>query len=132
MGVPAGLVIVHEMERRLGNLLRAGVSLAAVVVLVGGLIYLARHGHEQPAYQTFRGEPSALRTFAGILSGAWELRGREIIQLGLLLLIMTPIARVAFAAYSFTRQRDWLYVGIASIVLSLLLYGFLGSVSLPI
>ena len=52
-------------------------------------------------------------------------RDKGIIQLGLVLLIATPVARVAFAAYSFGRQRDWLYLGIAGIVLSLLLYGLL-------
>lgn len=118
----------REMEQRLGSLLRAGVSLAALVVLVGGLLYLARHGHERPAYDTFRGEPSDLRTSSGIIRGAFQLRSREIIQFGLLLLIATPIARVAFAAYGFARQRDWLYVGISAMVLCLLLYGILETI----
>jgi uncharacterized membrane protein len=56
-----------------------------------------------------------------------QLHGRGIIQLGLLLLIATPIARVAFAAYGFARQRDWMYVGIAAFVLSVLLYGVFAS-----
>ena len=118
----------HQMEARLGNLLRTGVTLAAAVVVAGGVIYLSRHGHEQPAYHTFRGEPSGLRTVPGILQGAWQLRGREVIQAGLLVLIATPIARVAFAALGFARQHDWLYVGVAGVVLSLLLYAFLTGV----
>jgi uncharacterized membrane protein len=63
----------------------------------------------------------------GVLSDSMQLHGRGIIQLGLLLLIATPIARVAFAAYGFARQSDWMYVGIAALVLSLLLYGLLVS-----
>jgi uncharacterized membrane protein len=43
------------------------------------------------------------------------------------MLIATPISRVVFAAYGFARQRDWMYVGISSIVLTLLLYGLLTS-----
>ena len=39
-------------------------------------------------------------------------RGRALIQLGLLLLIATPVARVAFSVFAFERQRDWTYVGI--------------------
>ena len=117
----------HELEKRLANLLRAGVALAASVVLAGGFVYLSRHGHEVPAYHTFRGEPVDLRTMNGVLSDSMQLHGRGIIQLGLLLLIATPIARVAFAAYGFARQRDWMYVGIAALVLSLLLYGLLVS-----
>jgi uncharacterized membrane protein len=117
----------HEMEIRLGNLLRTGVVVAANVVLVGGIIYLFRHGHEAPAYHAFRGEPFDLRTMNGVLSDSMQLHGRGIIQLGLLLLIATPIARVAFAAYGFARQRDWMYVGIAAFVLSVLLYGVFAS-----
>jgi uncharacterized membrane protein len=117
----------HELEIRLGNLLRTGVVVAASVVLAGGIIYLSRHWHEAPAYHTFRGEPVDLRTMNGVLVDSMRLHGRGIIQLGLLLLIATPIARVAFAAYGFARQRDWMYVGISAFVLSLLLYGLLFS-----
>jgi uncharacterized membrane protein len=53
------------------------------------------------------------------------LRGRGIIQLGLVLLIATPVARVAFLIYAFARQGDRLYAVIASIVLALLVYGLL-------
>jgi len=117
----------HELEIRLGKLLLTGVLLSACVVLIGGIIYIYRHGSEVPAYHEFRGEPVELRTLLGILSDSTKLHGRGIIQLGLLLLIATPIARVAFAAYGFARQRDWMYVGIAVCVLLLLLYGLLVS-----
>jgi len=115
----------HALELRLGNLLRIGVTLAACVVLLGGALYLVRHAQDAPAYHTFHGEPAGLRTVTGILSESGRLSGRGIIQLGLLLLIGTPIARVAFAAYGFARQKDWLYVGISTLVLSLLLFGLL-------
>jgi uncharacterized membrane protein len=115
----------HDLELRLGNVLRAGVMLAAAVVVLGGVVYLVRHGHEPPAYQKFQGEPADLRSLGGILRDSGQLRGRGIIQLGLLLLIATPIARVVFAGYGFARQRDWLYVAVAAIVLSLLSYALL-------
>jgi uncharacterized membrane protein len=63
----------------------------------------------------------------GVLSDSMQLHGRGIIQLGLLLLIATPIARVASAAYGFARQRDWMYVSIAAFVFSVLLYGVFAS-----
>ena len=47
-------------------------------------------------------------------------RGRALIQLGLLLLIATPVARVAFSVFAFERQRDWTYVGITLFVLAVL------------
>jgi len=55
------------------------------------------------------------------------LHGRGIIQLGLLFLIATPVARVAFAAFAFSIERDWLYVAISTFVLLVLLYSLLGS-----
>ncbi len=113
----------EKMETMMGNLLRAGVILAAAVVLVGGLIYLVRHGSSQPSYQMFRGEPADLRTLCGIWGDAISFRGRGIIQLGLLLLILTPVARVGFSVYAFARQRDWTYVTFTLIVLGLLIYG---------
>ena len=113
----------EKMEMMMGNLLRAGVILAATVVLLGGLIYLVRHGTAQPSYQMFRGEPADLKTIRGIWGDAISFRGRGIIQLGLLLLILTPIARVGFSVFAFAKQRDWTYVTCTLIVLGLLIYG---------
>jgi uncharacterized membrane protein len=54
------------------------------------------------------------------------LHGRGLIQLGLLILIATPIARVAFSVVAFLYQRDWTYVVVTLIVLGLLVYSLLG------
>src|ERR1700758_4913747 len=91
----------QKTENIIGTLLRAGVTLAAAVVLVGGLLYLAHHGREPADYRVFRGEPTDLRRVAGIVRDAFALNSRGIIQLGILLLIATPIARVAFAVFAF-------------------------------
>lgn len=107
----------------IGNLLRAGVVVSAAVVFAGGGIYLFRHGMETPNYHIFRGEPADLRSLSGILHDALALRGRGLIQFGLVLLIATPVARVAFLICAFARQGDRLYALIASIVLALLIYG---------
>ena len=115
-----------QVETMMGNLLRAGVVLAASVVLVGGLVYLLRHGAAQPGFHVFRGEPADLRSIRGILAEAFTLRGRGIIQLGLLLLIATPVARVAFSVYAFARQGDRTYVVVTLIVLTVLLYSLAG------
>ena len=116
----------HEVEVRLGRLLQAGVAIAAAVVLAGGVLYLTAHAGSRPHYGTFVGEPPALRSVSGILAEAADLRGRGIIQLGLLLLIATPVARVAFSLYAFLRDRDRAYVLITSIVLLLLLLSLAG------
>jgi len=116
-----------RLEIIIGTLLRTGVMLAAAVVMLGGIVYLAHHGHEPVAYSVFRGEPDALRSVGGIVYGALRLSGRAIIQLGLLILIATPVARVAFSAVGFAIERDYLYVAITLFVLAVLLYSLLGS-----
>lgn len=113
----------HQFEQLLGNLLRAGVALSAVVVTIGGILYLVRHGIEAPNYHIFRGEPVEFRVLPEIVEHAVTLqRRRSLIQLGLLVLIATPILRVAFSAYGFWQQGDRTYVVITLIVLGLLLY----------
>jgi len=116
----------RRIEIIVGNLLRAGVLLAGAVVVLGGGIFLARHGREAPHFRVFVGEPAELRTVPGILHDAVSLRGREIIQLGLLLLIATPILRVAFSVVGFALARDRLYVGITLVVLAVLLFSLAG------
>jgi uncharacterized membrane protein len=110
-----------RIEQTVGILLRVGVTLAAVVVLAGGGFYLLGHGHETPDYRTFKGEPSDLRGPVAIVTEALTRDTRGIIQFGLLLLLATPIARVLFSVFAFLRQRDYLYVVLTLVVLTLLL-----------
>lgn len=117
----------QKVEVIIANLLRTGVTLAALIVLAGGLVFLVRHGFEPTHYGAFAGEPSGLRHWSGILHSAFALHGRGIVQLGLLFLIATPVARVAFSAVAFALERDWLYVCIAIFVLAILMYSLLGS-----
>jgi uncharacterized membrane protein len=103
-----------------GNLLRIGVVTAAAVVLLGGIIYLARHEFVAPHYRQF--VPSSFRSVGGILRGAFSGSGRGMIQLGLLLLIATPVARVVLLLVGFALQRDRLYVSVSLVVLMFLLF----------
>lgn len=117
----------QKIEILIGNLLRAGVLLSAGLVFCGAIIYLARHGSARPDYNAFHGEPSDLRTFSGIVHESSQLRGRGIIQLGLVLLIATPVARVAFSIWGFLAERDSMYAGFTALVLIILLYSLFGS-----
>jgi uncharacterized membrane protein len=115
----------QHMDELMGLLLRSGVILAACIVLVGGMIYLARHPRPSD-YRVFRGETENLRTISGIFREAVAFHGRGLIQLGLLVLIATPISRVTFSVLAFLYQRDRKYVIFTLIVLGLLLYSLLG------
>ena len=101
------------------------------MVFAGGVWYLARYGWTQPDYRRFRGEPAHLRSVAAILRTAFQGRPRSLIQLGLVLLIATPVARVAFSVFAFAVQRDRLYVAITLVVLAVLLGSLLGITSAP-
>jgi uncharacterized membrane protein len=117
----------RRIETILGNLLRYGVVAAATIVLCGACLYLARHATEPASYRVFQGEPSDFRTIPGIVRGAAHGRGRGLIQLGLIFLIATPIARVAFSIVGFALERDRMYVAFTVVVLLVLLYSLVGS-----
>ncbi len=117
----------ERLEIVIGQLLRIGVGISAAVVLAGGLLYLAKYGSQPINYGNFHGEPHELRTISGIFRGLGAGHARAIMQFGLLLLIATPVARVALAAFGFLRERDHRYVVITLIVLGVLLYSILKS-----
>ena len=115
-----------RIEQIVGNLLRIGVIIAAAVVAVGAVVFLVRHGGEPPQYKIFRGEPSDLRHVGGIVTDALSGHARGLIQLGLLLLIATPVARVVFSIFGFALERDHAYVLITLIVLGVLAFSLAG------
>ncbi|HVB33329.1 MAG TPA: DUF1634 domain-containing protein [Patescibacteria group bacterium] len=117
----------ERMQRLIGNLLRWGVLLSAAVVLCGGAVYLSRYGSTRPDYAVFRGEPAELHTPAGIVNGVFHGSSRIWIQLGLLILIATPIARVAFSIFGFLLEGDLLYVGVTLLVFGVLVFSLFAS-----
>lgn len=118
----------EEVDQFLGNLLRAGVIIASVVVAAGGVLYLQRHGFDAADRRVFQGEPAPMRSIGGIIRGVASGQAAAVVQLGLLLLIATPVARVAFSLVAFVLQRDRVYVFVTAIVLALLLFSLTGGV----
>ena len=116
----------RRLEAIIGNLLRAGVVIAATITSIGGVIYLSHSGESLAHYQAFHGEPADLRSVEGVLSDASSRDGLGIMQLGLLLLIATPVARVAFSLAAFAVQRDRLYVVVTLVVLGVLTFSMAG------
>ena len=117
----------HEaVDRLVSIVLRGGVLVAASVTAIGGAAYLIRHGARIVDFRVFSGEPESLRSLGGIVRGAAALHAEWIIALGLLLLIATPIARVAALLFVFLHERDRLYATVSAIVLFILLMSVLG------
>ena len=115
------------LEIMVGRLLRAGVLTSALVVLAGGCWWLGDAGGSMPSYHRFHGVPDELRHVSGLVASLARPRADAVIQLGLLLLIATPVARVALALMGFALERDPAYVIITLIVLGVLVY----SMALP-
>jgi uncharacterized membrane protein len=114
-----------RIEAIIGRLLQIGVAAAMAIVACGGVIYLAKF-HNRPAdHVVFVGEPAALESLVGIFELAARLDPRGVIQLGVLVLIATPIARVIFSIYGFWRERDRLYMAVTVIVLLFLFVGLI-------
>lgn len=81
------------IEEDVRVLLKAGVLISGVTTLTGGILFLIRHGGDPVSYEIFHSQPRIDRIIPEILAGAWKLRARSIIQLGILLLIATPVGR---------------------------------------
>jgi uncharacterized membrane protein len=107
------------LARAVGVVLQVGVATAAAITALGGILLLRAHGRDLPQFSHFAG-PSATSTVAGALRGALHGDGAALIQTGLLVLIATPVARVALLLVGFIRERQWIYVALSTIVLGAL------------
>ena len=115
----------EQMEAIMGRLLQVGVLAAAAVVLVGGTMYLAAHAQGHAEYGTFRPRPVTLLHPGALIRGIKTGDSKALIDLGILMLIATPICRVVFAVVAFAIERDRLYVAVSLTVLAVLLSSLL-------
>jgi uncharacterized membrane protein len=105
----------QQMEVSIGRMLQAGVTLSALVVLVGGALYLMRVGGLVADYRVFHASVWSWRDLM-------TLDAAGLMRIGIVLLIATPVARVGYCVWGFMRQRDWIYVGVSSLVLGILIF----------
>jgi uncharacterized membrane protein len=120
---------VRAAELLISRLLRTGV-MASLVLIIGGVLLSFLH---HPDYVSSPSELQRLtrpgaafpHTLRDVLIGLREWQGRAVTTVGLLLLIATPVIRVAVSILMFAHERDWLFVAITSVVLLLLLTSFL-------
>jgi uncharacterized membrane protein len=115
-----------RLQLFLGRLLRVGVTLAATVSASALAMHIATGSRSLPDFSVFRGEPTHERTIRGVLAGVLAREPTSLMQLGLMILVATPLARVAFSVVGFAMERDRLYVALTLAVLALLLLGLFG------
>ncbi|MDB5330547.1 MAG: hypothetical protein JWP03_1698 [Phycisphaerales bacterium] len=119
---------VRQVELLISTLLRVGVGASLTVILIGMALTFAHHPdylRSKEALERVTGPHSAFpHTLRQVLTGLRQGEGRAVVVVGLLLLIATPVARVAVSIMAFVYERDWVFVVITSIVLALLLLSF--------
>lgn len=112
-----------DLQALIGNLLRIGVVIAMTIVVGGLILFLFEHGRETAHYETFTDEGVfRLQKFLDELGSG---RSSAIIELGVMVLIATPIARVLFTMIGFWLEKDRLYTFIALLVLCIIVISML-------
>ncbi|ASZ12522.1 DUF1634 domain-containing protein [Chitinophaga pendula] len=116
-----------DLQYVIGNLLRWGVWSSMAIALLGGAIYLYRHGQEIVNYPRFEEQDhDMLAILKDIFHGIAAGHGRSLIMLGIILLFATPVMRVVFSLIGFALEKDKLYVVITLIVLTIIFVSIQG------
>jgi uncharacterized membrane protein len=116
-----------ENARRIGWVLRAGVMSASALVALGLILFFAGHGGPDTRDQALgKGVDLHPLSVSNLYHGIIDGDGPSVIQLGLIVLLLTPTTRVALTLLLFLHQRDRVYIILSSIVLIVLLLGFFG------
>lgn len=113
-----------DLNRSVGNLLRLGVILSVITSLVG-FIKLFTEGFKMPKkYKLLDMGTSSEKVWGHFWETLCKGEGMAIIQLGILLLIFTPLMRIIFALIGYLKEKDYVYVVISSIVLAIMAVSF--------
>ena len=116
----------HDMDRWISWLLRGGVLISLVFLVMGMTLTFIHH----PDYLSLATSTQHLKNpvaetvphqISDIFTMIAQGRGQGIMALGLLVLIATPIMRVALSVVTFWLEKDRAFVWITAGVLSLLL-----------
>lgn len=114
-----------DLNRSVGNLLRLGVILAVITSLVG-FVKLFLEGFKMPnKYSMLDLGNTSEQVWTLFWESLVQGKGMAIIQLGILMLIFTPLMRIIFALIGYLKEKDYVYVIISSIVLAIMIISFL-------
>jgi uncharacterized membrane protein len=114
---PERTLRVRQAETLISRVLRGGVVLSAFIIGMGMLGVVLRHGDQA-------GGLSQINSLAAVWQGIAAGNPLAVIMAGLLVLLATPVLRVAVSVVAFAREGDLRYVAISSLVLLILLVSF--------
>ena len=106
--------IRHEAERWTGRVLRIGVWVSASFMTAG----LLTAAIDSSTIIAFSSNPTLNNVVMQMFSGSFD--PVTLMFAGLVFLMFTPILRVITAIYGFSRERDWHFVVVSSVVFILL------------
>lgn len=113
-----------DLNRSVGNLLRLGVLLSVATSIIG-FVKLFFEGFEMPKkYTSLDVGSSSEKVWSHFWHSLGAGEGMAIIQLGILILIITPLMRIVFALVGYLKEKDYVYVVISSIVLAIMAISF--------
>lgn len=125
----------ESMTAVIGNVLRYGTLLSAAVTFFGVLLLLTQNGLSESAtsinYLSQIPHDGIDVSIQGLAGGLGTFSPYSWIELGVLLLIATPVSRVFASALLFAAERDRIYVLVTSVVLALLLFSMLVTPFIP-
>lgn len=100
------------------RILRAGVTISAIIIGTGFILFLitGESGYPGDTYPY---------TVSTLFSGLVAFKSYAIILFGLLCLLLTPIMRVVMSVFIFWKEKDYTYVKITLLVLTILIIGML-------
>jgi uncharacterized membrane protein len=113
------------------RVLLVGVLVSGAVLFAGMVLMLVEGmtGYQEPfSTQLLTSKPGSLSfptTIGGVLAGALALKPVAVIELGAILLILTPVVRVASSAVLFLAQKDYLYTLVTAAVFVILVVSIL-------
>lgn len=112
------------IEKNLGALLRIGTLISSLIVLIGGLMYLAQHGNDPVPFELLQQAPIT-SSIKNVWLEAFSFTPLGIVQLGLLILVGTQILRVAFLFIFYVSIQDYWFTSFCGFVLLVLIYSFI-------
>jgi uncharacterized membrane protein len=108
-----------DLQAFISNLLRTGVIVAMTIVVIGLVMFVIAHGSQPAVYNNF--DATHVFSFSSFLDSLLQGNSSAIMELGVMVLIATPVARVLFTMIGFWLEKDRMYTVIAFLVLCIII-----------